>query len=120
MQLLDKKVYATVSYYDITQNNFSVPNPANLVVPAPVPPLPPLFMDRKAHGWEFETTAALTSNLSLIANYTTYKNRNPFGQVFRDVAEQSGAIWAAYEFKAGALKGLTSRSGPRLRGQAPG
>jgi iron complex outermembrane receptor protein len=120
MQLLDKRVYATVSYYDITQNNFSVPNPANLVVPAPVPPLPPLFMDRKAHGWEFETTAALTSNLSLIANFTTYKNRNPFGQVFRDVAEQSGALWAAYEFKTGALKGLTVGAGLDYEAKRPG
>ncbi len=120
VQLLDKKVYATISYYDITQNNFSVPNPANLTVPPPVPPLPPLFMDRKAHGWEFETTAALTSNLSIIANYTAYKNRNPFGQVFRDVAEHSGALWGAYEFKSGSLKGLTLGAGLDYEARRPG
>jgi iron complex outermembrane receptor protein len=120
VQLLEKKVYFTVSHFDIKQNNFSVPNPANLTVPPPNPAHPPLFMDRHAHGWEFETAAALTQNISLIGNYTRYKNRNPFGQVFRNNAEKSGALWASYAFKDGGLKGLTLGAGVEYLDRRPG
>lgn len=120
VQLFDKKVYATVSHFDIKQDNFSVPNPANLTVPPPIPALPPLFMDRLAKGWEFECTAALTSNFSLIGNYTAFKNRNPYDQVFRNTAEKSGAVWASYAFRAGAFKGLTFGVGLDYEDRRPG
>jgi iron complex outermembrane recepter protein len=120
VQLLENKVYATVSHFDIKQDNFSVPNPANLTVPPPNPPHPPLFMDREADGWEFEVSAALTTNVSLIANYTDYKNRNPFGQVFRNNAEKSGALWASYAFREGRLKGLTLGAGVEYLDRRPG
>jgi len=120
IQVLGNKIYATVSHFDIKQNNFSVPNPANLTVPPPVPTLPPLFMDRHAHGWEFEFTAALTSSFSLIGNYTSFKNRNPFDQVFRGNAEKSGAVWGSYAVKDGALKGLTVGVGLDYLDRRPG
>ena len=120
VQLFNKKLYATVSHFDIKQNNYSVPNPANLTVPPPFPALPPLFMDRHAYGWEFECTAAVTSNFSLIGNYTSFKNRNPYGQVFRGIAEQSGAVWGSYAFKTGSLKGLTLGAGLEYMDKRPG
>ncbi len=120
VQLLENKIYATVSHFDIKQDNFSVPNPANLTVPPPNPALPALFMDRLAHGWEFEASAALTTNLSLIGNYTSYKNRTPFGQPFRGTAEKSGALWASYAFKADTLKGLTLGLGLDYLDKRPG
>jgi iron complex outermembrane receptor protein len=120
VQLLDNKIYATWSHFDIKQNNFSVPNPGNLTVPPPNPTLPPLFMDRNARGWEFECTAAITPSLSLIGNYTSYTNRNPFGQVFRGNAEKSGAVWGSYAFRNGTLKGLTVGVGLDYLDKRPG
>lgn len=37
----EDKVYFTLSHFDIKQDNFSVPNPANLTTPPPSPLLPP-------------------------------------------------------------------------------
>jgi iron complex outermembrane recepter protein len=121
IQLLENKLYATVTYFDITQNNFSVPNPGNLTVPAPVPPLPPLYSDRTAKGWEFELNAALSPRLSLVGNYTDFKNRDPNGMVFRGTAEQSGAVWLNYSFESGTpLGGLSVGIGADYLGKRPG
>jgi len=118
--LLDSKLYATVSYFDIKQNNFSVPNPANLVVPPPVPALPALFMDRIAKGWEYELHASITKEWSLIGSYTDFTNRTPFGQVFRGIAEKAGAVWTSYEFKDGTFKGLMVGIGIDYASKRPG
>ena len=120
LQLLDKRLYASISHFDIKQNNFSVPNPGNLTVPPPIPALPPLYMDRKAKGWEYELTAALTQSWSVIGNYSDYTNRNPYGQVFRGIAEKSGAVWSSYSFKTGELKGLTAGIGVEYLDRRPG
>lgn len=107
VQLAENKLYATLSRFDIKQNNFSVPNPLNNAVPPPVPPLPPLYMDRIAHGVELELTYAVTKNFSLVGNATKMKNRDPNGIPFRGNAERSGALWMNYAFDEGALKGLS-------------
>jgi len=120
VNVLDNKLYATISHFDIKQNNFSVPNPANLVVPAPIPPLPPLFMDRIAKGWEYELHASLTKGWSIIGSYSDFKNRTPFGQVFRGIAEKSGAAWTTYSFGPGVLKGLTLGIGVDYLAKRPG
>jgi len=120
LQLFDKKVFASISHFDIKQNNYSVPNPGNLTVPPPIPALPPLFMDRVAKGWEYEVTAAVTQNFSVIGNYTNFTNRNPYGQVFRGIAEKTGAVWGSYAFKTGSLKGLTLGVGLEYMAKRPG
>ena len=120
LQLFNKKVFATISHFDIKQNNYSVPNPGNLTVPPPFPVLPPLFMNRIAKGWEYEVTAAVTQNFSVIGNYTDFTNRNPYGQVFRGIAEKSGAVWGSYAVKTGPLKGLTVGAGLEYMAKRPG
>ncbi|MBC7366575.1 MAG: TonB-dependent receptor [Undibacterium sp.] len=106
-KFFEGKVLASVAYFNTTQNNYSVPNPLNLD-PSRIglPPLPGLFSDRTAKGWEFEANASITKELSVVANYTFFKNRDKNDVVFRGTAEKSGAFWAKYEFKAGDLKGL--------------
>lgn len=119
-QLLGDKLYFSVSHFDIKQNNYAIPNPANLVVPPPVPAFPALFMDRNSKGWEYELRATPTANLSVIGNYTNFKNRTPLDQVFRGSAEKSGAIWASYAFKVGPAKGLTIGAGLDYLDRRPG
>ena len=97
-KLWGDKLYATLSYFDIVQDNFSVPNPANLTTPPPNPLLPPLFSDRTAKGWEFELRANPTKHISIIGSYTDFKNRDPNDVEFRGTAEKSGAVLASYKF----------------------
>ncbi|MFT3783310.1 MAG: TonB-dependent receptor [Nibricoccus sp.] len=107
-QTLDKKLYVSLSYFDIKQNNFSIPNPLNSSVPIPNPLLPPVFADRLAHGVELEFNYAINKNLSLVGNGTVMRNRDADGVPFRGTAEKSGALWGTYSFdKASSLGGLT-------------
>jgi len=107
-RLLDKKLTASLAYFDIKQNNFSIPNPANSANPVPSPLLPPLFSDRLAHGVELEFNYAVNSNLSVVGNATSMRNRDANGIAFRGTAEKSGALWANYTFdKNGPLTGLS-------------
>jgi iron complex outermembrane recepter protein len=97
-KLWENKLYFTISHFDIKQDNFSVPNPANLTTPPPNPLLPALFSDRTAKGWEYELRANPTENISIIGNYTHFKNRDPNNVEFRGVAEKSGAVLVSYTF----------------------
>jgi len=120
-QLLDKRVYITVTDYKITQNNYSIPNQANNVIPPPNPLLPPLFTDRIATGLEVEVTAAITDQLSLIGNYSYIHDRTPLGQVFRGDAPDTADVLVNYAFaKKGELKGLSLGVGIDYMSKRPG
>jgi iron complex outermembrane receptor protein len=107
-QQLNNRLYATLSYFDIKQNNFSIPNPANSAVPVPSPLLPPLFSDRLAHGVELELKYAVTKDFSLVGSASSMKNRDADGVPFRGTAEKSAALWANYVFeKTSAVDGLS-------------
>lgn len=119
--LFNKKVSATLAYFDIVQNNYSVPNPGNYIPNPPNPPLPPLVSDRLAKGYEFELTAQITDELSLIGNVTTFTNRDPNGIPFRGTAEKSWAAWLNYQFaKTSSLSGLSVGLGVNYLGRRPG
>ena len=121
-KLWGDKLYVTLSYFDIVQDNFSVPNPANLTTPPPNPLLPPLFSDRTAKGWEFELRANPTKHLSIIGSYTSFKNRDPNDVEFRGTAEKSGAVLASYKFDADTpkLDGFRVAIGVDYIGDRPG
>jgi iron complex outermembrane receptor protein len=107
-RLLDNRLTASLAYFDIKQNNFSIPNPANSAVPVPSPLLPPLFFDRVAHGVELEFNYAFSQQFSVVGNATVMKNRDANDMPFRGTAEKSGAVWANYTFaKDGPLDGLS-------------
>jgi iron complex outermembrane receptor protein len=111
-QQLDNRLYVSLAYFDIKQDNFSIPNPANSAVPAPSPLLPPLFFDRVADGVELEFNFAVTKNFSLVGNGTLMENRNSFDVPFRGTAEESAAVWANYVFdKSGPLAGFSAGIG---------
>ena len=119
----DNKLYFTVSHFDIKQDNFSVPNPGNLTTPPPSPLLPALFSDRKAKGWEYEVRANPTKNISIIGNYTAFKNRDPNNVEFRGTAEKSGAVLVSYTFdkeSTPALEGFRAAVGMDYIGNRPG
>lgn len=119
-RLLDNRLQLGVTYFSITQNAFSVANPANLAVPAPVPPFPALFSDREAKGWELEATYEITKGFTIIGNYANFTNRDPNDQPFRSVAEKSAAAWARYEFQGSTLKGFHVSAGANWLDKRPG
>lgn len=117
----DNRIRLSVSYYDIQQNNTNVPNPANFAFPPPVPALPGLLANRTAKGWEFEAQGALTTNLSVIAAYTSYENRNPFGQQFRGAAEEAWSALVHYDFgKESQLRAFSFSIGADYLGERAG
>jgi iron complex outermembrane receptor protein len=120
VRLLDNRLQAAVTYFKIAQNAFSVPNPANLTVPAPVPPAPLLYSDREAKGWEFETTYEIQKGFTVIGNYTAFTNRDPNNIPFRGTAEKSAAAWARYEFQEASLKGFSLSLGANWTDKRPG
>lgn len=120
---LDDKLYFTVAHFEIKEDNFSVPNPANLTTPPPNPLLPALFSNRLAKGWEYEFRYNPNQHVSVIGNYTHFKNRDPNGVEFRGTAEKSGAVLVSYVFDpAGnsALAGWRTSVGFDYVGNRPG
>lgn len=120
VQLLDKRLLMSVSYYEIDQTGYSLANPANLTSPPPPVLLPALILTRIAKGWEYQITAGLTKNLTLIASYADTKNRDPNGIPFRSSAEELGAIFLRYAFKDGTLDGLAIGVGANYMGKRAG
>lgn len=120
IQLLDNRLLASVAYYEIDQTGYSIANPANLTSPPPAVLLPALVVSREASGWEFQVTAGLTKNLSLIASYADTTNRDPNGVPFRGAAEKMGSLFLRYEFKDGSFKGLAAGLGANYLGKRAG
>lgn len=120
VQLLDKKLLFSVDHFDIKQTAYDIPNPANLAVPVPNPLLPDLFSDRTAKGWEFQAGYEFTQQFSIMANYSTFTNRDPNNVPFRDTAEKSGAIMARYAVTDGSAKGLFFTANMNYLGRRPG
>lgn len=115
------RYFASVAHFDITQSNFAVPNPGNLVVPAPNPPLPFLLSDRKAKGWEIEARANITDSFAVIGNWTGFTNRDPNNVRFRGTAEHSWALSGSYQFaKTSPLHGLSVWLGANYLSARPG
>jgi len=119
-RLLENRLQLGLTYFKIAQNAFSVPNPANLAVPPPVPPAPLLYSDRAAKGWELEGTFEVTKGFTLIGNYTNFTNRDPNNVPFRGTAEKSAAAWARYEFQNAELKGFNVSLGANWLDKRPG
>jgi iron complex outermembrane receptor protein len=117
----DGRYSASVAHFDITQTNFAVPNPGNLTVPPPNPPLPFLLSDRKARGWEAEARANLTKTFALVGNWTAYTNRDPNNVPFRGNAEHAWAVSGNYQFpKTSSLRGLGVWLGVNYLSARPG
>ncbi|MBL9208319.1 MAG: TonB-dependent receptor plug domain-containing protein [Opitutaceae bacterium] len=118
LALLDERLTASFAYFDIEQQNYPVPNSDYYTLIAlgridEANALPnPLYLNLNSKGWEFESTFAVTKNLMLIGNYTSFKIRQPITDVrVRAVPDKSGAIYADYRFTEGKLRGFGASIG---------
>lgn len=119
--VLAHRLYVTADYFDVLQNNYSVPNPGNYVNPPPQPALQPLFSDRRAKGWELEAHWVVTDELSVVGSATKFTNRDPNNVPFRGTAEESWGALASYRFaKTSGLRGLYANVGVDYLAKRPG
>jgi len=120
LRFLNGRALVTVTHYELYQTNNPIINPANSTVPPPAVTLPNLLVDRHARGWEYEVNVPVNAELSLVANYTNYRDRTPYGVPLRGESENSGAVFVHYAFDQGYLKGLALGVGYRHQGKSPG
>jgi iron complex outermembrane receptor protein len=123
---LNGRLTASLAYFDIAQSNYAVTNSEyyNLVAQgklAEAAALPPLYLNLKSRGWEFETSYAINENLMIMGNYTNYQVRQPFTNVrVRGVPDRAYALYADYNFTQGVLRASDIKHRRRLHGQCAG
>lgn len=105
-ELLNQKLLATLTYFNITKNNVGVVDPSF-----------PLFStavgQQKSRGVELDVAGELAPGWKVIGSYaytdakvsedTTLEN---VGKQFSSVPKHSASLWTTYEIQKGSLKGL--------------
>jgi len=121
VRLFDGKLYATLAYFDIVQENLYTSDWRNFMTPKPDPEWPAILANRTAKGVEFEFTWAPTKNLSVVGSYTDLENRDQENMRHSNVPETTAAIWGSYTFpETGPLRGLSAGIGATYVGDRPG
>jgi len=121
IRLFDGKLYATLAYFDIVQDNLYIGDYRNFQTPRPDPRFPAILVNRTASGVEFEFTWAPSKNFSVIGSYTKFENRDQDNMRYSNVAENTAAIWGSYTFsETGPLRGLSVGIGANYVGERPG
>jgi iron complex outermembrane recepter protein len=110
---LEGRLTASFAHFTIAQQNYPVPNSDyyTLIALGKIAEANalqnPLYLNLNSKGWEFEGQFAVTKNLFILGNYTSFKMRQPITNVrVRAVPDRNGGIYADYRFDAGSLKGF--------------
>jgi len=121
VRLFDGKLYATLSYFDIEQNDIANGDSRNYIAPIPDPLFPAVMTDRTAKGVEFEFNWSPTSQVSVVGNIQHSKNRDAEDMQFVNSPDDTAAIWGSYEFSdSGPLRGLRIGLGADYIGKRAG
>ena len=105
------------AYFEISQTNVVVPNPArqtDLTAPEQ------LISDLSNKGYELEVMGSLTENVSVIATWSHLKMRDSLGREVRAVADNNASLLSNYRFTDGSLKGLAVNFGVVYNGKRAG
>jgi iron complex outermembrane recepter protein len=119
-ELFDKKVLATLTYFNITKNNVAV-----------VDPIFPLFStaigQEQSQGVEFDVAGEILPGWKIIGSYAytdakISEDTNPdnIGNRFVGVPKHSASLWTTYEIQKGPLKGLGFGAGLKYVGDRAG
>lgn len=111
------RLSANAAYFEISQTNVTVPNPAYQTDPTQPQTL---VSDLSNKGFEFETMGRLTPNLSLLASYSHLHMRDALGRMVRGVADNNASMLLNYHFTSGAAKGLALNFGVTWSGKRAG
>jgi iron complex outermembrane receptor protein len=125
-ELLDGRLSATLSYFDLTKQNIAV---TDYSTPTP---LTQTIGEAKTRGLEFDVVGQVLPGWQVIGTYTFM----PFAEVTKDVGSNGGignqgkrlfqaprhtaSIWNTYEFQGGEIRGLKLGAGVVAVGQREG
>jgi len=111
--LLGGRLTGSFAYFKISQQNYPVPNSdwylltaqGNTAAAALLPN--PIYLNLESRGWEIEGTYSLNRNLTILGNYTSFRERQPITEVrVRAVPDHAGALYVDYKFTEGPLSGF--------------
>lgn len=109
------KIHLSGAYFEIVQANVAKPSADFAFVRQ--------AGEVEVKGYELEAKASLSDNLDLIAGYANFSSilaadTNPavVGNVFPNVAQETGSLWAMYTFRRGMLAGVGLGAGVRYTG----
>jgi iron complex outermembrane receptor protein len=119
-ELLNRKLFATLTYFDITKRNVAVTDPNN-----------PFFSiatgKQRSNGVELDITGQILPGWNVIANYAYTNARvtedtNPefVGNRLAGIPFNSAGLWTTYEIQSGNLRGLGFGVGFNLVGERQG
>ncbi|MFT3781246.1 MAG: TonB-dependent receptor plug domain-containing protein [Nibricoccus sp.] len=123
------RLNTSFAHFDIAQQNVATTNSEyyrllSLGDPASVAAanaLPPLYLNLKSKGWEFEANYAVTKNLTVLGNVTDLKVRQPVTDArVRGIPDRSYGAYVDYKFLDGALKGFGVNFGIDYKGDVAG
>jgi len=118
MEFFNRRLGVNLAYFEITQTNFPVANPAYYAGDTTQPT--EILADYSNHGAELEVIGALTRNLSIMASVTNLKMRDARGRNVRAVADHLAAAMLNYRFQEGTLKGLSFTLGAAYASERAG
>ncbi|MGL6341066.1 MAG: TonB-dependent siderophore receptor, partial [Waterburya sp.] len=104
-ELLEKKLSATLAYFNITKQNVANPDP--------VDPFSSVATgEQKSQGIEFDLSGEISPGWKIITSYAyidaevSEDNSIPVGNRLFNAPEHSASLWTTYEIQQGNLKGL--------------
>jgi iron complex outermembrane recepter protein len=118
-ELLERKLSATLAYFNITKQNVSNTDPTN-----------PLFSvatgEQKSQGIELDVSGEISPGWQVIASYAyidaevSQDNTIPVGNRLFNTPEHGASLWTTYEIQDGDLKGLGFGGGFDFVGERQG
>ena len=118
-EFFDKRLMTTLAFYVITKTNVLTPDPAN-------PAFSIAIGEQHNQGMEYTVQGDVTKNISVIAGYSyidakiSKANDGTQGNIFPNVAHNSGNIFGKYSFDNDLLRGFSVGTGVYLNGQRQG
>ncbi|HLO51370.1 MAG TPA: TonB-dependent siderophore receptor, partial [Kamptonema sp.] len=105
-ELFDRRLAATLAYFDITKQNVAVTDPNNLLFSI-------ASGEQRSRGLEFDISGQILPGWNIIAAYaytdaeiTADTNRDLVGNRLFNVPKHSASLWTTYEIQSGELQGL--------------
>ncbi|MDV3351194.1 TonB-dependent siderophore receptor [Leptothoe sp. LEGE 181152] len=107
-EIIENRLAATLAYFDITKQNVSTRDPADLV-----PPFSSIATgEQRSQGIDFNLTGEVLPGWNMVASYAyidaevTEDNTDLVGNRLFGIPEHSASLWTTYEIQSGDLQGL--------------
>ncbi|PZD72621.1 Ferrichrome-iron receptor [Acaryochloris thomasi RCC1774] len=117
--LLNERLFATLSYFDISRRNVATPDPLD--------PFSSVATGaQNSRGVELDVTGEILPGWNVIASYAytdaevSADNTIPEGNRLVNIPEHSGSVWSTYEIQSGDLQGLGFGLGFNFLGEREG